>query len=213
MFIVRAIISICLEHSDSLFRISSGHPNVLHGTIRRWPGSATSPSGSASSKPLRIVFPNPKLQPLKMQRKLRHPNPWFRLRPESARAQQQVIPQNLRWNTLSSRVDRRRSQCWVHPIPSPAPTSEPRPKYPPALTDAQRMWLRRQSRCFKCQCINIFHDIDNCLWGCPKADTYQGITLEDDITLANLDRRESQEDSSHRRWYSRMTVIMDVKEQ
>ncbi len=88
------------------------------------------------------------------------------------------------------------------PIPSPAPTIAPRPKYPPALTDAQRTWLRRQSGCFKCRRVNVFHDIDNFLWGCPKADTYRGITLEDGVTLANSDRRESQEDSGCR-WYSR----------
>ncbi|KAK0445810.1 hypothetical protein EV421DRAFT_1935015 [Armillaria borealis] len=88
-------------------------------------------------------------------------------------------------------------------ILSPAPTCAPRPKYPPALTDAQRNWLKRQRGCFKCRRINVFHDIDNCPWGCPKADTYRGITLEDGVTLANPDRRESQEEGSRRRWYTR----------
>ncbi|KAK0187616.1 hypothetical protein F5146DRAFT_717761 [Armillaria mellea] len=87
------------------------------------------------------------------------------------------------------------------PIPSPAPRSAPRFKYPPALTDAQRTWLKRQGGCSKCRRVNVFHDIDKCPWGCPNADTYRGITLEDGVTLANPDRRERQEDSSRRRLY------------
>ncbi|PBK97184.1 hypothetical protein ARMGADRAFT_1134093 [Armillaria gallica] len=86
-------------------------------------------------------------------------------------------------------------------IPSPTPTGAPRPKYPPALTNAQRTWLKRQRGYFKCRCVNVFHDIDNCSWGCPKADTYRSITPEDGITLADPDRRERQEESSRRRWY------------
>ncbi|KAK0221409.1 hypothetical protein IW262DRAFT_1296126 [Armillaria fumosa] len=66
--------------------------------------------------------------------------------------------------------------------------------------DAQRTWLKRQGGCFKCQRVNVFHDIDHCPWGYPEAETYRGITLEDGVTPANPDRRETQQESSRRRY-------------